>query len=366
MTPQYAQAAQMQAVNGQATNGQATLGQAVNGQATTVNPNQNLAYIQQYEKLNQQAMQPTFQQQNEALAEQSNARGLSGGAAQYFSNNLAQQQGATMAQMNAPIVQQGYGYGQQDIQSNQAALNTQGLANQGYQNQFGLANMGAQNTQSLANQGYQNQFGLANLGYNNAANQFNAGNQQTTNLANAGYGNAANQYNATNLQNANLANQQAQNQAAEFNANLWQNNNQYNTSAQNAAINTNAQYYDQMLTGNAASYDQWMNQLYNGMQSYLSPEEQAYFNAYTPNNAAQNLITGGLGNAQSAYQDTYSTAAQNGLNNLYNIGQGAANVVNSLPSGGGSGPSFSNAGLSTNGTYDIPGGGGPMGGGNQI
>jgi hypothetical protein len=112
--------------------------------AATVDPNQNKQYIQQYEQLMQQSLQPTFAQQDQQLQDSNAARGISSsGAAGYLQGNLLGQQGATLAGADAPIVQQGYGYTQQDIAQNQAN-----------QQQVNVGNAAASNAADNTNAGY--------------------------------------------------------------------------------------------------------------------------------------------------------------------------------------------------------------------
>lgn len=130
--------------------------------AAMVDPNQNLAYMQQYEQLLGTSLAPQFQSQDQQMADQLAARGLTtSGAGQYLTNQLYGQQAAALATGLQPIVSQGYGYSQQDIQGNQA-----------YQNQANFANAGASNEADVLNAQLYNQDRYANYGaYNNFENE---------------------------------------------------------------------------------------------------------------------------------------------------------------------------------------------------
>lgn len=156
---------------------------------TYADPNQNPAYINAYEQLTQQSLEPYFQQQQMQLQESDAARGIQNtGAAGYLQGNLLGQQGATLAGAYAPIVQQGYGYTQQDIQGNQQAANQAATQNAGYYNADRTSNYDAYNQylQNLYGSGanqqnslltaYLNSFG-ANSGVSNVASQGLAGTQ---------------------------------------------------------------------------------------------------------------------------------------------------------------------------------------------
>ncbi len=179
------------------TNGPAASGNTASGNtglATTsqlqsfvpaqIDPNQNTAYMAYYQQLMDQSLQPTFQQQDQSLQDQLAARGISSsGAAADLTNQLYQTQGATVAGANAPIVSQGYGYTQQDLQGNQGYYNNylSTLENQGYNtgnegytaylNSFG-PNTGVQSLEgtglSGAQSAYGNVYGAATQGQGSA------------------------------------------------------------------------------------------------------------------------------------------------------------------------------------------------------
>lgn len=101
------------------------------------NPQDPYGYYTQYTGLLSQGMQPYFQQQQQQLDEDLRARGIqNSGAAGYLEGNLLGQQGATLASQSAPFLSQAFGYGQQDILSNQGAANAANYYNAG---QFGNA-----------------------------------------------------------------------------------------------------------------------------------------------------------------------------------------------------------------------------------
>jgi hypothetical protein len=113
---------------------------------TYADPNQNQAYMQQYEGLEGAALAPQFQQQDQAEADQLASRGLTmSGAGAQLTNDLFGQQASALAGADAPIVSQGYGYTQQDIQGNQAAANQATATNAGYYNEALTGNASAYN-----------------------------------------------------------------------------------------------------------------------------------------------------------------------------------------------------------------------------
>lgn len=134
-----------------------------------VNPAQNTAYMQQYEQLVAQGLAPQFAQQEQYLQDSDAARGISNsGAASYLQGNLLGQQGAAYANAISPIVQQGYGYTQQDIMSNQGVAQQDLMANQGAANAASYYNAGTYNNYLDALQSaYLNSFG-PNTGVTNA------------------------------------------------------------------------------------------------------------------------------------------------------------------------------------------------------
>ena len=112
----------------------------------------------------------------------------------------------------------------------------------------------------------------------------NQANEQATNLTNAGYGNTASQYNATNAQNTN----------------------QFNAAEGTAASGTNAGYYDQAVTGNATTYNNYLSTLEG--QGYNTGNEAytAYLNSFGPNSGVTSGYNGavsGIGNAATGAYD---------------------------------------------------------------
>lgn len=99
-------------------------------QSANANPFQQQQYLQQYNKLFTKGLQPTFNQQDLALNQDLASRGISdSSAASYNMGNLYAQQGAQIAQGEAPMVQQAFGYTQQDVLANQAAQNAANAGN---------------------------------------------------------------------------------------------------------------------------------------------------------------------------------------------------------------------------------------------
>ena len=286
----------------QAQNANAASTGAAGYNAAQVDPNQNQGYIQQYEGLVAQGLQPQFQQQDQALQASLAGRGISSsGSAQQLSNDLSGQQAAALAAADAPVVSQGYGYTQQDIQGNQAAQNTALGTNAGYQQQA-----------NLTNAGYQQQTGLANQAAQNAAGALNAGNEQQANLSNQAAGNTAAQYNAGNQQQANQYNAGSANTAAAYNASNQQQIALANQNAANAASGTNAQYYNEALTGNANAYNQYLATLEQQGSGLGNTELGAYLNSYGPNTGVQSLQNTGESGALGTYGNVFGqqTAAQ--------------------------------------------------------
>jgi len=120
--------------NGPPPNGFGTLG-FVN--PSYVDPNQNQAYMNQYEQLFRQSVEPYYKEQQLAEQGQLAGRGISNsGSGQYLMNDLMGQQAASTAQGLMPIVQQGYGYTQQDLQGNQNAANQASYFNAGTWNNY--------------------------------------------------------------------------------------------------------------------------------------------------------------------------------------------------------------------------------------
>jgi len=172
---------------------------------TYVDPTQNQAYMQQYEQLMAQSMQPQFQAQDQQMQDQLAARGISNsGSAAYSMNQLKGQQDAALAGATAPIVQQGYGYGQQDITGNANAANAATSTNAGYYNEALTGNANAYNNYNMALLGYgaQNQAAIQaaylnsygpNTGVTSAYNTGMSGQDST-------YGNVYGQANQAQMQ----------------------------------------------------------------------------------------------------------------------------------------------------------------------
>lgn len=102
-----------------------------------VNPQQSQQYMDQYEQLVSKGLQPTFQQEDQQLQDSNAARGISNsGAASYLQSDLLGEQAGVVAGAQAPIVSQGYGYTQQDLQGNQQAANAASFYNAGTYNNY--------------------------------------------------------------------------------------------------------------------------------------------------------------------------------------------------------------------------------------
>lgn len=115
---------------------------------TYVNPANAQNYYTQYANMLQQSMQPTFNQQDQALQAQIMGSGLqNSGAAPQLLNNLYGQQSSTLAGQDAPFLSQAFGY-QQNADT----------ANAAYGNQASLYNAGAYNTALGGNQSTYNNY----------------------------------------------------------------------------------------------------------------------------------------------------------------------------------------------------------------
>lgn len=109
-------------------------------------PQDQQAYLQQYQQMLEQSMNPYFQQQQQQLNADLRARGIqNSGAAGYLEGNLLGQQGATLAGQVAPMVQQAFGYANQDVLSNQNAANEAAVYNANNYQQAVNDNYGAYN-----------------------------------------------------------------------------------------------------------------------------------------------------------------------------------------------------------------------------
>jgi hypothetical protein len=91
----------------------------VNAAQVANDPNTLASTLKQYTGLESQALAPTFQQQQQQLDENLGARGIfNSGAGAYAEGNLLSGQAATLASSIAPLVSQGYGFGQSNAQLN--------------------------------------------------------------------------------------------------------------------------------------------------------------------------------------------------------------------------------------------------------
>jgi hypothetical protein len=212
--------------------------------AATIDPNQSQSYMNAAYAQNAQALAPQFAQQQQQLQDSSAARGISSsGAAGYLQGNLLGGQASALAQADSPLTQQGYGYNQQDLTSNQAAQNAAGQFNAGNQQQTNFANQNALNT----------------------AGQFNSAQGTQNSQFNASVGNTAAQENANFYGNA-----------LGSNANTYNN---YLGTLESQGYNTGNEAYGAYLSsylpagavgnsiGNAATgYNQTYNNVYGGAQ----------------------------------------------------------------------------------------------------
>jgi hypothetical protein len=81
-----------------------------------------------------------------------------------------------------------------------------------------------------------------------------------------------------------------------------------NAATANAASAANAGYYDQALTGNATTYNDYLATLES--QGYNTSNEAytAYLNSFGPNSGVTSAYTGAAGTAGGAYANAYSTS----------------------------------------------------------
>ena len=127
--------------------------------AAYANPFQQQQYLKQYDQMYVKGLQPTFNQQDLALNQDLASRGISdSSAASYNMGNLYAQQGAQIAQGEAPMVQQAFGYTQQDVLANQAAQNSANSGNAAASNEAAAANAGFYNQATMANMNAYNQY----------------------------------------------------------------------------------------------------------------------------------------------------------------------------------------------------------------
>jgi len=121
-------------------------GQVPYTQAATVNPasvdlSQMPGALSQYESLNQQALAPQFQQQQDALTANEADRGIfNSTAGLQLGNDLAGQQAGALASANAPLVSAFAGYYNQGEETNAANQQAAAIANQAAMNQSNTFN----------------------------------------------------------------------------------------------------------------------------------------------------------------------------------------------------------------------------------
>jgi hypothetical protein len=146
-------------------------------QAVNASPYAQKQYLSQYDKMYAAGLQPTFNQQDLALSQDLSSRGITdSSAASNTMGDLYAQQGGQIAQGEAPMVSQAFGYTQQDIMANQAA-----------QNAANATNASASNAAAGANAGFYNSAVTGNENAYNAYQQslFGAGTNQNNSLLSA-------------------------------------------------------------------------------------------------------------------------------------------------------------------------------------
>jgi len=102
-------------------------------------------------------------------------------------------------------------------------------------------------------------------------------------------------------------NQAALNASGQYNASNIQGTNEFNAAEGTAASGTNAGYYDQAVTGNATTYNNYLSTLEG--QGYNTSNEAytAYLNSFGPNSgvtSGYNAATTGIGNAATGAYDS--------------------------------------------------------------
>jgi hypothetical protein len=192
-------------------------------------------------------------------------------------------------------------------QANSAALQptfqAQDQTNQDQLAARGISSSGA--AQDLTNQLYGQQAATLASADSSAIGQ-QAGNVQSDISANQSALNAAGQYNAGNIQGTNIT----------------------NVNSANAATAANAGYYDQALTGNATTYNNYLSTLEG--QGYNTSNEAytAYLNSFGPNSgvtSAYGAATSGIGNAATGAYDSSVAGEGAALGGLFGgLGQTAA------------------------------------------
>lgn len=138
--------------------------------AALADPFQQQQYLKQYDTLYTKGLQPFFNQQQLGLSQDLAARGISdSSAASYNMGNLEGQQAGQVAQGEAPMVSQAFGYTQQDVLANQAATNAARQYGADAANQAALTNANFYNQAVTGNQAAYNWY-LQQL-YGSGANE---------------------------------------------------------------------------------------------------------------------------------------------------------------------------------------------------
>jgi len=187
-----------------------TYASAASGNAAQIDPATAQQYLSQYEGALGQSLQPGFQQQQQQLEGDLASRGIQdSGAASYDMGNLLGQQAATYASNIQPMISQGFGYAQQDANTNVGNQQQMGLTNLGYQQEANMANAGYGNTASMTNANYYAQDRNANASaYNNYQNElFGQGASEQNALLAAYLGSYGPQTGVTNAMGSAMGNQ---------------------------------------------------------------------------------------------------------------------------------------------------------------
>ena len=103
-----------------------------------------------------------------------------------------------------------------------------------------------------------------------------------------------------------------------------------NQEAGNTANATNAAYYDQAVTGNASSYNNYLATLGSEGSGYGNSLLSAYLNSYGPNTGIQSLEQTGEGSELSAYGNAYDQGIQGQGQTLGSLGQAGGAVFGDL------------------------------------
>jgi hypothetical protein len=304
--------------------------------AASVDLSQFPGALKSFEGMNAQALAPQFQQQQLSLEDNLGSRGIvNSGASTYLNQNLAGQQDAALASMDAPMIEAMAGYWNQGQETNAQLRQQSGLANQSAQQSAAQANANAINAARATGAGYQEQAIQSNADRAQAAAAANAGAANTAGSTNAAARQAAASENARLRQEAAGANAGAINQANASNAGWQQQTSLDNAQLRQQAAAANAGAQNQASGANAAAYGAVVGsnqQAYNNYEQWLAEQAgtygqnmlSAYLGSYgSANPAALSTLGSAPGNVGAAYQTGYNAGGGPGLGNAFSALVGA-------------------------------------------